>query len=106
MINVLLYLVSFLIFVVLQALAINGWNEAWKIDMIFYPIRKFLLKHIKEVYLKPVILCVKCESSAIGGVTFWMTVLPIFGFHPFEIWIWIMDTFILVTLNWIIYKKM
>lgn len=104
--EVLVHLVCFLIFVFLQALFINGWNECFKTDMIFYPIRKFLSKYIKEVYLKPIILCVKCESSVIGGITFWGTVLPVFGFNWFLVLVFIMDVFILVTLNWIVYKKM
>lgn len=104
--EVLIYLVCFLIFVILQALFINGWNDCFKSDMIFYPIRVFLLKHIPEKFLTPFILCVKCESSIIGGATFWITVIPIFGFNWFEIWISIADIFILVTLNWLVYKKM
>jgi hypothetical protein len=104
--TILEYIISFSFFVVLQSLAINGWNECFKPDMIFYPIRKFLIKHVKEVFLKPTILCVKCQSSILGGATFWGTVLPIFGFHPFELWIFVMDVFILVSLNWYIYKKL
>lgn len=104
--NILIYLSCFCLFVVLQTLFINGWNECFKQDMIFYPVRKFLLKHIPEVYLRPLILCVKCEASIIGSITFWGTVLPIFGFHWFEIWVFIGDVFILVTLNWLVYKKL
>lgn len=114
------YVLSFLIFCFLQALFINGWHECFRgkkvVDevsgkvyyegMIFYKIApKFFERNRFKEWVRPLWGCVKCESSVIGGVTFWLTILPIFGFHLFEIWVWIFDTFILVILNWIIYKR-
>jgi len=118
--DVLLYLISFSFFVVLQSLAINGWHECFtgqklvdgptgKIDyqgMIGYMIApKWIEKNKKKVWLKPIVGCIKCESSVIGGITFWGTVLPIFGFHLIEILPFIFDVFILVYLNFFFYKK-
>lgn len=120
-VNVLLYLISFSVFVILQSLAINGWHECFTgeklidgvtktIDyqgMIGYMIApKWIEKNKRKAWLKPVIGCIKCESSVMGGITFWGAVIPIFGFHPIEILVFIFDVFILVSLNWFIFKRL
>lgn len=117
--DILLYLIGFGIFVFLQALFINGWHECFKFncveDMnkgrvcngnIFYKLLpEFIEKNKNKTWAMPLFGCVKCESSVIGSITFWSAILPLFGFHPYEIIVWIFDMFILVSLNWIIYKK-
>ena len=118
--DVLLYLIAFSFFVVLQSLAINGWHECFtgqkledsvtgKIDyqgMIGYMIApKWIERNKRKLWLKPIIGCIKCESSVIGGITFWGAVIPFFGFHFMEFFIWIADALILIPLNWYIYKK-
>ena len=120
-VDVLLYLIAFFIFLILQSLAINGWHECFtgqkledsvtgKIDyqgMIGYMIApKWIEMNKKKVWLKPIIGCIKCESSVIGGITFWGTVVPILGFHAIEILAFIFDVFILVSLNWFIFKRL
>ena len=118
--EIVLYLIGFGLFVVFQALIINVWHESFtgqklvdgitgKISyqgMIGYMIApEWIEKNKKKIWLKPIIGCVKCESSVIGGVIFWGTILPLFGFHFIEIWIWVMDVFILVYLNYFFYKR-
>lgn len=118
--EVILYLVCFLIFVVLQSMAINGLHECFKgsklvdgvslkVDyhgMIFYMIApKFFEKVKHRTWVKPLWGCVKCMSSFWGAITFWSIVLPVFGFHPIEILVFVFDAFILVYLNYFFYKR-
>ena len=118
--GILINIVCFLVFVFLQSLAINGWHECFKGSCwndikdgnkcegnIFYKINpSFFEKHKGEAWTMPIWGCVKCESSLIGSITFWVTIIPVLGFHWYELWVWIADMFILVTLNWKIYKSL
>lgn len=118
--QVVLYAIAYLVFVYLESLAINGVVEAFKgscvNDMnkgkicdgnIFYKISpSFFERNKGKAWTMPWFGCVKCASSGTGGVFFWGTILPIFSFHYFEIWLYILNTFILVSLNWVIYKKL
>lgn len=104
--EIVLYLIGFILFVVLQSLAINGIFESMREGMIFYNFRMWLSKYVSEYWMNPLGNCVKCMSSFYGGITFWGTVIPLFGFHLFEIWIFIFDVFILLVLNYWIYKKL
>jgi len=44
-------------------------------------------------------------SSVWGGLTYWPTVLWVYGFRVEEIPVFIADVFILVYLNWFLYKR-
>lgn len=102
-----LYLVGFILFLPVQSLAINGWHECFRNGNIFEKIfGAFLEKHKGKWWTMPIWGCVKCESSVIGSITFWFTVIPIFGFHSYEIWIWVVDIFCLVNLNYWFYKTL
>lgn len=117
--DLLIRLIEFLIFVFLQSLFINGWNESFKggcvknIDgttrcdgMIFYKLKpSFFEKHKGKWWTLPLWGCVKCESSVIGCLTFFSFVLPVYGFEWVEIPIFVCDVFILVPLNWFVNKK-
>jgi hypothetical protein len=118
--EIVLYLVCFLIFVVLQSMVINGIKECFqgsklvdgvsgKVDyqgMIFYMIAPKFFERVKNrTWVKPLWGCVKCMSSVWGGITFWSIVLPVFGFHAIEILVFIFDVFILVYLNYFFYKR-
>ena len=103
--SILEYISSFSLFIVLQSLAINGWHQSFQDEMIFNPIKKWLAKRVHKNILMPIIGCVRCESSIIGGVIYWTFVLLIFGFHKIEIPIFIIDVFILVHLNYFFYKR-
>lgn len=100
------YIIAFSIFVVLQSLAINGWHECFAEGNVFNKLfGSFLLKHKGKWWTMPLWGCVKCEASVMGSITFWFTVLPLFGFNFYELWGWFIDMFILVGLNWYFYKK-
>lgn len=117
--QVFLYSLSYLIFVFLESLAINGVHEAFKGNCwedikkgkmcdgnIFYKVNPtFFERHKGKTWTLALWGCVKCQSSVVGGVMFWGAVLPLFGFNYLEIPVYIFNTFILVTLNWIVYKK-
>ena len=98
------YLISFAIFIILQSLFINGVNESFTDGNIFYSLRKRLDDILKEWVKKPLYSCVKCQSSFYGIITFMPTVVYLYGFKWVEIPILIFDIFILVTVNFIIYK--
>jgi hypothetical protein len=99
--------ILFCIFLVLQSLFINGVHYCFEKGNVFYNINPaFFEKNKKKWWAYPLWSCVRCQSSVWGTATFWVAVIYIFGFHPIEIYIYVMDIFILVTLNWIIYKKL
>ena len=117
--EIVLYLIAFFIFAVLQALAINGIHESMRGSClddiqrgrickgnILYPFKRKLEEYISDYWMNPLGNCVRCMSSLYGGITFWGTVIPIFGFHWIEVWIFVLDVFILVSLNYWIYKKL
>lgn len=112
--------VGFTLFIFMQAAYINGFfeschggciNEIKKgrvcTGNIIYKINPEWFENNKHRdWSKPFFSCVKCMSSIHGAITFWPTILYLFGFHWVEIPIYIFDVFILVTVNWFIYKKL
>lgn len=106
MTNVLTELICFLLFVLIQSLAINGLKLCFDKEEIFYKVRLLLDRILRREWMrKPLYSCVKCMSSFWGGISFWSVVIPLFGYHNFEISIFIFDVFILVYLNYFIYKR-
>ena len=119
--QILLYLISFGLFLVLQSLVINGIHECFrgeklvdgisgKVDyqgMILYMIApKIIEKYKRKFFSKNLYSCVKCMSSTYGAITFWPLVIYLFKWHWVEVPIFIFDVFSLVSLNWYIYKKL
>lgn len=115
------YILSFCLFTVIQALAINGIHycfkgESVKNDLtgkivysgnVFYSMApKFFEKNKYKWWAKPLWKCVRCMASVYSIITFWPVIISIFGWHYEELFIWGLDAFVLVTLNWIIYKKL
>jgi hypothetical protein len=101
------YIIWFAIFCVLQSLAINGWHECFREGNIFHKLfGDFIDRNKKKNWALPIFGCVRCESSAIGSITFWCTAYPLFGFHWFGLWVWVMDVFILCSLNYFFYKRL
>lgn len=117
---IVLYLISFSIFVVLQALAINGVFELCRGGCVndlkegrkcsgnlFYMIApEFFEKNKNKSWAAPLFGCVRCMSSFWSLITFFPTVIYFYGFHWEEIFIWAFDAFILVSLNFYVYKKL
>lgn len=118
--NIVLYLIGFCIFIFIQALVINGIYECFRggcVDdinkgkvcngNIFYKISpKFFEKHKDKIWTLPLWNCVKCMSSVWSALTFFPVAIWLFGFHWCELFIWAIDAFCLVTVNWYIYKKL
>lgn len=119
--EVILYVVAFAIFCVLQAFAINGIFELFRGKCIENDIQKgrvcsgnlfymiapeFFEKNKHKKWSNPVFSCVKCMASVWSLITFMPTVIFIFGFHWIEILVWAFNAFILVSLNYLIYKKL
>ena len=105
MISLLQYLVCFLIFSVLQAMFINGVKNCFEEGMIFYGLRIWIDEIFGDFFNKAIYKCIRCMSSVYGTLTFWGFVIPIFGFYKAEIPIYIADVFILVYLNYFLYKR-
>lgn len=118
--DVLVYLICFSIFVVLQSLAINGIYECFKgsklvdgisgkVDyqgMIFYMIAPEFFERNKFKFWAKTYTCIKCMAGWAGTISFWLVVLPIFGFHWIEVTVNILDVCILISLNWFVYKRL
>jgi hypothetical protein len=99
-------LINFILFVFIQSIFINGVNQTFKEDMIFYKLGKWLDGVIKYDWIKlPLWKCVRCMSSFYGIITFLPLVIFIYGFHWIEFPILAVDIFSLVTVNYYIYKK-
>lgn len=94
-----------LIFVLFQGLAINGFQQSMDEGMILNPYKKWLQKRRSWIG-KPMGLCVKCMASIGSTLTFWPAALYCYGWHPFELFVWVFDILILVTVNFWIYKKL
>ncbi len=121
LLNYILYGAGFLLMIFIQALIINGVHECFqggKIKdelkgteyyqgMIFYMLApKFFEKHRYSKWKDPLYGCVRCMSSVFGAITYWPLILWLFGFQWSEIFIFIADVFCLVTVNFLIYKKL
>lgn len=94
-----------LIFVLFQGLAINGFSSSMEEGMIFHSYKKWLQRQKKWIG-KPMGLCIRCMASTGSAVTFWPVTIYLYGWHPIEIFAWVMDAFVLVSVNYWIYKKM
>jgi hypothetical protein len=99
------FLVKFLLFAFIQALFINGLKDSFSKDMIFDKPAEWISKKLGPWWSKPIVGCIKCMSSFWGGVTFWPTVLLLYGFQFWQLPVYVADVFILVYLNWFLYKR-
>lgn len=98
---------EFSLFVVLQSFFINGVKYCFEKDGIFYKISPTFFERVKDkVWTQNLWRCVKCMSLPYSMLTFWPAILLRYGYHGSEILLWIFDVFILIPLNFQIYKKM
>lgn len=98
-------IISFGVFAVLQALFINGVKESMSEGNILHWY-SILIARIKSDWIrKPMGDCINCMASVFGGITYWPTVVMVFGFWWQEIPLFVFDVFILVYLNFYFYKK-
>lgn len=101
------WLIYFSIFLVLQALFINGVKYCFEKGNIFYNISPYFFEmNFNKKWAYPTYKCVRCMSSVYGSATFWTGVLIVYGWYWQEIPLFFFDLAILIPLNWIIYKKM
>lgn len=119
-INILFALLSFGMFVLFQSFMINGvyycFQGACIQDMnkgkickgnIFYRISPtFFEKHKGKLWTQNLWGCVRCMASVYGTLSYWPCALFCFGFHGWEIFVWLMDVFILTSLNYFVYKNL
>ena len=98
-------MLEILIFVLFQGLAINGFQQAMDEGMILNSYKKWLLKRKKWIG-KPLGLCIRCAASVGSAVTFWPCALYCYGWHPFELYVWVLDALVLISVNFIIYKRL
>lgn len=104
--ELLVNVILFSLFVVMQSLFINGVHYAFSKDNLINRINPiFFEKHKKKWWALPVWSCIRCMSSVWGAITFWPPVIDVFGFNVTEIYVFIFDLGILISLNWIVYKK-
>lgn len=114
MIDKFLLVAGFGLFCFLQAAFVNGVFDLFKGYMDngkphgnlgYLLFHKFIDKHDKKNWAKPLFTCPKCMSSVYGALTFWPVVIKMFGFDYFEIIIFFYNIIILVYLNFYLYKK-
>jgi len=98
-------LICFCLFLILQGCFINGVKACFEPKMIFHGIGERLKKVLPEWSQKQLFACVRCMSLVYGALTFWPAVLYVFGFHTVQLFIFVADVFILVFLNYFIYKR-
>lgn len=103
--NIFFHISAFILFVFCQAFFINGWNASLDTEMIFNPLKKWVTKVLGGFWSKPIVGCVKCMASFWGSVTYWPVVVFLFGFHCWQLGLFVADVFILIPVTWIIYKK-
>lgn len=120
LIDDILYLVGFCLFVVLQSLFINGIHYALQGSCVnelnkgkvckgnvFYMIGpSFFERNKNKWWSSPIFSCIKCMSSVWGAITFWPVVVYLFGFHWVQIGVFLFDVPILCSLNYYIYKRL
>lgn len=104
-VNVLLKMCCFLVFSFIQSLVINGIRESFQEGMIFSKVPGFVKKYLGEYYSKPIVGCIRCMSSFWGGLMYWPSVIAYFGFQPWEFPVYVANVFVLVYLNWYLYKR-
>lgn len=121
-INLLINLIIFLLFILLQSLFINGLHYCFKFNIernpdgsikkingnILFPISYWIGNKKGKFWdfiSKPIFECVRCMSSVYGTLSFWVFYLLAYDFYWQLFLLWLFDIVILVCLNWLIYKK-
>ncbi len=98
-------MLNVLIFVFLQGLFVNGIQLAMEDGKILAGYKRWL-KEQKKWIGQPMGLCVVCSASVGATVTFWPAVIFFYGWHPAEVFAWLMNIPILAVVNFWIFKKM
>lgn len=105
LLNIVIGLIGFILFAIIQALIINGYKESIAEKMAGEKFGKWLKKLLGEYWFNAFGGCIRCSASGIGAITFWPFVLIFFGWYWQEILLFGADVFVLVYLNFYFYKK-
>jgi len=96
----------FIAFLPLQSLFINGMYFCFEKGSIFYNLApSFFDSNANKQWAKPLWKCIRCMASVHGTITFWAIVFPIWGINYFSVVAWLFDIGILVSLNFVLFKK-
>lgn len=106
LLNIVIGLTGFLLFVIVQALVINGIKASMDENMILEKPAGWIKKKLGATLSKPIVGCIRCFSSFYGGLMYWPTAIYLFGFNLWQVPVFIADAFILVTVSWYFYKKL
>lgn len=104
LLNIVIGLVAFFLFIVIQSLVINGIKGTFEEGMIFEKYGKW----VKELgrNFKFMGSCVKCMAVSFGGLMYWPFVLYIFGFEVWEVLIFVANAFCVSSLSFYFYKNL
>lgn len=104
LLNMVIGLTAFALFVSIQSLAINGIKGSFEEGMIFEKYGKWV-KSLGWIG-KPMGACIKCMGSVWGGLLYWPAVLWAFGFEIWQVPVFIADAFCVSVLSFYLYKKL
>lgn len=118
--ELLIWMICFGLFMVIQAFIINGVyyccqgkcvNELNKGKVcngnVFYKMFPDFFEESKDKWWAyPLFQCVRCMASFHSLWTYWPCVVWLFGFQWWELYLWLIDMFVLVGLNYLIFKKL
>ena len=75
-------------------------------NILYMLFPAFIEKNRDKHWAKPFFGCVKCMASIYGSLTYWAMIYDqSFGLNYHTVLFWILDIVILVTVNFVIYKK-
>lgn len=106
LVNIILAMAAFGIFIFLEALVINGIRSTTESEMIFEKPALWLKKKLGPFWSHPIVGCVKCSGLSYGGLMYWPLVTTQFGFHFWEVLLYIVNALILSVVSWYYYKKL
>lgn len=84
---------------------IVGLKSCFEQGEIFEKAARWVTYKLGPWWSRPVVGCVKCMASTYSTLTYWPAVLWRFGFEWWEVAVWPANLFILVYLNWFLYKR-
>lgn len=104
--ELLVKLLCFAIFLIMQSIFINGVHFCFEKGNVFYILNPvFFEKNKKKWWALPIWVCIRCMASVYGTITYWPAVIYGYGFHYIDIPVFIFDVVCLTVINWIVYKK-
>lgn len=106
LLNIILGMLAFLVFCILESLVINGIRSTTEKGMIFEKPALWVQKKLGPFWSHPVVGCIKCSGLSYGGLMFWPAVLQAFGFHWWQVPLYFVNALILSVISWYFYKRL